>query len=199
LHDYFAGTLREFHVALDPVGGEFLQTVWRAVIGVPYGETRSYGEIARQVGYPDAARAVGRANAINPLAPIVPCHRIVGSDGRLTGYGPGLPMKERLLGMEDALPTDAAGYDSWIARVKARLDLAVDAPLYLGVRRTRTACRSDCVRARASAGLPPRFFTDPAQASSAGFAPCPLCQVAASAPSRVAQPRLAFAGFEGDE
>ncbi len=199
LHEYFAGALREFHVVLDPVGSEFLQDVWRAVAGVPYGETRSYGEIARQVGLPDAARAVGRANAINPLAPIVPCHRIVGSDGRLTGYGPGLPMKERLLRMEDALPGDAADYDAWIARVKARLGLAAAAPLYLGIRRTRAACHAGCERSRASADLPPRFFTDLVEASSAGFAPCPLCQAAASVSSQVAQPRLTFEGFAGDE
>ncbi|HEX6817250.1 MAG TPA: methylated-DNA--[protein]-cysteine S-methyltransferase [Ktedonobacterales bacterium] len=188
LDEYFAGTRRQFAVALDPVGTDFLLQAWRAVADVPYGETRSYGEIAQIVGLPDAARAVGRANAINPLAPFVPCHRIVGSDGRLTGYGPGLPMKERLLRMEDALPDGSDDFDAWITRLRARAGLAAEASLYLGVRRMRTYCLAGCERSRAAADLPARFFTSLESASEAGFAPCPRCQAPAS--RRVSQPAL---------
>lgn len=185
LQEYFAGRRRAFAVALDPDGTPFLRQVWRAVAAVPFGQTRSYGEIARLVGVPDAARAVGRANAINPVAPFVACHRIVGSDGSLTGYGPGLPLKWRLLRLEDALPADDADYDAWIARVRARMGTptreaaAGDATvcgLYLGVRRTRTYCRAGCERSRAHATLPARLFATPEEAAAAGFAPCSRCQ-----------------------
>ena len=173
LADYFVGTRREFTVALDPVGAEFYQRVWTEVARVPYGETRSYGEIAAIVGAPQASRAVGTANATNPLAPFIPCHRIVGSDGRLTGYGPGLPLKFRLLRMEGALPDDPDDYDVWVERVAAR---APDEPVYLGVRRAKVYCLPSCERARASSDLPGRFFTSSLEAEQAGFAPCPRCQ-----------------------
>jgi O-6-methylguanine DNA methyltransferase len=173
LADYFVGARREFTVALDPVGAEFYQRVWVEVARVPYGETRSYGEIAALVGAPQASRAVGTANATNPLAPFIPCHRIVGSDGRLTGYGPGLPLKFRLLRTEGALPDGPDDYDAWVERVAAR---APDAPLYLGVRRAKVYCLPSCERARAASDLPGRFFTSPLEAEQAGFAPCPRCE-----------------------
>lgn len=172
LDEYFAGTRQTFSVALDPVGTPFLRRVWDEVARVPYGQTRSYGEIAEMLGLPAAARAVGRANAINPLAPFVPCHRIVGSDGSLTGYGPGLPMKARLLRMEDALPADDADYDAWIGRLTTR---SPSRTIYLGIRRTRTYCQPGCARSRASAALPARIFSSPAEASAAGYRPCPRC------------------------
>jgi methylated-DNA-[protein]-cysteine S-methyltransferase len=100
LRDYLAGRLIAFDLPLAPEGTEFQQRVWRAVAAIPYGETRSYGEIARQIGRADAVRAVGAANGQNPLPLIVPCHRVIGSDGRLTGYGGGLPLKQRLLALE---------------------------------------------------------------------------------------------------
>ena len=81
-------------------GAPFDRAVWERLVGIPYGETRSYGQIARDIGRPDRARAVGGANARNPLPIIVPCHRVVGSDGSLTGYGGGLPMKRALLALE---------------------------------------------------------------------------------------------------
>jgi O-6-methylguanine DNA methyltransferase len=173
LADYFVGARRKFTVALDPVGAEFYQRVWTEVARVPYGETRSYGEIAAIVGAPQASRAVGTANAINPLAPFIPCHRIVGSDGRLTGYGPGLPLKFRLLRMEGALPNGPDDYNAWVERVAAR---APNAPLYLGVRRAKVYCLPSCERAHAASDLPGRFFTSPLEAEQAGFAPCPRCQ-----------------------
>jgi O-6-methylguanine DNA methyltransferase len=175
LAEYFAGERRDFTVTLDPVGAEFYQRVWVEVARVPYGETRSYGEIAAIVGAPQASRAVGTANATNPLAPFIPCHRIVGSDGRLTGYGPGLPLKFRLLRMEGALPDGPDDYDAWVDRVAAR---APGEPLYLGVRRAKVYCLPSCERARAASDLPGRFFTSPLEAELAGFAPCPRCQPA---------------------
>jgi O-6-methylguanine DNA methyltransferase len=100
LSAYFAGARRCFDLPLDPRGTPFQRLVWEAVAAVPYGETRSYGEIARMIGRPAAARAVGAANGANPLPPIIPCHRLVGTDGSLTGYGGGLETKRWLLDFE---------------------------------------------------------------------------------------------------
>ncbi|BBX95690.1 methylated-DNA--[protein]-cysteine S-methyltransferase [Mycobacterium lacus] len=100
LSAYFAGELTEFDVELDLRGTEFQQRVWEALQTIPYGETRSYGEIAEQIGAPGAARAVGLANGHNPVAIIVPCHRVIGSSGSLVGYGGGLDRKQALLELE---------------------------------------------------------------------------------------------------
>lgn len=100
LREYFAGTRREFTVPLAPVGTPFQQQVWAALREIPYGETRTYGQIAARIGRPRACRAVGMANNRNPIAIMVPCHRVVGSTGALTGYAAGLPIKERLLELE---------------------------------------------------------------------------------------------------
>jgi O-6-methylguanine DNA methyltransferase len=97
---FLAGELREWDLPLDMRGTPFQIAVWQAVYEVPYGETASYGEIARRIGNPAAVRAVGAANGANPLPPVVPCHRIIGSNGKLTGYGGGLPLKKRLLELE---------------------------------------------------------------------------------------------------
>ncbi|GEM46238.1 bifunctional transcriptional activator/DNA repair enzyme AdaA [Deinococcus cellulosilyticus] len=100
LQAYFAGQLLRFTVPLHMPGTDFQQKVWRALLDVPHGETRTYGELARQMGQPLASRAVGRANGQNRLAIVVPCHRIVGAGGDLTGYGGGIPRKEHLLKLE---------------------------------------------------------------------------------------------------
>jgi methylated-DNA-[protein]-cysteine S-methyltransferase len=100
LDQYFAGERVEFDLALDMRGTEFQRDVWDALRTIPYGETRSYGQIAAQIGRPDRARAVGSANGSNPVSIIVPCHRVIGSDGSLTGYGGGLPRKRWLLDHE---------------------------------------------------------------------------------------------------
>ncbi|SCK21500.1 methylated-DNA--[protein]-cysteine S-methyltransferase [Vogesella sp. LIG4] len=100
LQEYQAGTRREFTLALAPDGSTFQHQVWAELCRIPYGSTISYGELARRVGDPGAARAVGRANATNPIALIVPCHRVIGSDGKLTGYAGGLPLKAALLQFE---------------------------------------------------------------------------------------------------
>jgi methylated-DNA-[protein]-cysteine S-methyltransferase len=100
LEAYFAGALRQFDLPLAPEGTPFQLRVWRALRDIPYGETTSYGEVARRIGKPAAVRAVGAANGRNPLAIVIPCHRVIGSNGRLVGYGGGLPMKAALLELE---------------------------------------------------------------------------------------------------
>jgi methylated-DNA-[protein]-cysteine S-methyltransferase len=101
LGEYFAGRRREFSVALDMRGTRFQRDVWEALLAIPFGETRSYGQLARQLGNPRATRAVGAANGRNPVSIIVPCHRVIGSSGKLTGFAGGLDVKARLLNLED--------------------------------------------------------------------------------------------------
>jgi methylated-DNA-[protein]-cysteine S-methyltransferase len=100
LDAYFAGELLEFDLDLDLVGTDFQRRVWAALLTIPYGETRSYGQIAQQIGAPGAFRAVGLANGHNPIGIIVPCHRVIGANGSLTGYGGGLDRKKSLLELE---------------------------------------------------------------------------------------------------
>tara|TARA_B100000676_G_scaffold309729_1_gene374139 strand:+ start:2010 stop:2531 length:522 start_codon:yes stop_codon:yes gene_type:complete len=102
ISDYFAGHLREFKLSLAPVGNTFQQQVWQLLQQIPYGETRSYGELARQLDMTHGARAVGRANGLNPIAVVIPCHRVIGADGKLTGYAGGLHRKAALLELEAA-------------------------------------------------------------------------------------------------
>jgi len=103
LDEYFAGKRREFSFPLDLRGTEFQVACWRALLAIPFGETRSYADIARAVGKPNAFRAVGMANNRNPVAIVVPCHRVIASDGTLCGYGGGLELKRKLLELEGAL------------------------------------------------------------------------------------------------
>lgn len=100
LAEYFAGGRRAFDLPLAPRGTEFQRCVWRALAEIPYGGTLSYGELARRIGKPGASRAVGLANGANPLPIVVPCHRVIGADGSLTGFGGGLPIKRTLLALE---------------------------------------------------------------------------------------------------
>jgi methylated-DNA-[protein]-cysteine S-methyltransferase len=100
LQEYFAGKRREFDLPLNPQGTEFQQRVWRELTKIPFGETRSYGQLAKRIGNPNGSRAVGLANGRNPIAIIVPCHRVIGADGSLTGFGGGIERKEWLLSHE---------------------------------------------------------------------------------------------------
>jgi methylated-DNA-[protein]-cysteine S-methyltransferase len=102
LGEYFAGTRRSFRLRLAPVGTAFQLAVWAALRDIPYGETVAYGDLARRLGHVHGARAVGLANGANPLPLIVPCHRVIGADGSLTGFGGGLYIKRALLGLEGA-------------------------------------------------------------------------------------------------
>lgn len=103
LTEYFAGRRQDFAVPLAPRGTPFQRSVWKALARIPYGELRSYRDIARAIGNPAAVRAVGAANGRNPLPIVVPCHRVIGSDGSLTGFAGGLPAKTFLLQLEGAL------------------------------------------------------------------------------------------------
>ncbi|OCB15579.1 cysteine methyltransferase [Mycolicibacterium porcinum] len=107
LSAYFAGERTEFDLELDMVGTQFQRRVWDALRTIPYGETCTYGEIARQIGSPSASRAVGLANGHNPIGIIVPCHRVIGANGSLTGYGGGLDRKRALLELEKSRSTPA--------------------------------------------------------------------------------------------
>lgn len=104
LAEYFAGTRRTFDLPLAPHGTAFQRAVWTMLARIPYGETWSYGEVARSIEKPEAVRAVGAANGRNPIPIVLPCHRVIGADGSLTGFGGGLPTKQFLLELEGALP-----------------------------------------------------------------------------------------------
>jgi methylated-DNA-[protein]-cysteine S-methyltransferase len=111
LLEYFAGTRRDFDLPLAPQGTAFQMQVWRMLATIPFGETWSYRDLAHAIGKPDAMRAVGAANGRNPLPIVLPCHRVIGADGNLTGFGGGLPIKEALLRLEGALPAQRSGGD----------------------------------------------------------------------------------------
>jgi methylated-DNA-[protein]-cysteine S-methyltransferase len=100
LQAYFKGQLRQFELPLDLAGTDFQRRVWSELTRIPYGETRSYRDLARAIGAPKAVRAVGAANGANPIAIVVPCHRVIGAGGKLVGYGGGLALKRRLLSLE---------------------------------------------------------------------------------------------------
>ncbi len=107
LDAYFAGELTRFDLPLAPRGSDFQQRVWAALQEIPYGQTESYGELAARIGSPGGARAVGLANGRNPIGIVIPCHRVVGADGSLTGYGGGVDRKKRLLDLELAVSGSA--------------------------------------------------------------------------------------------
>lgn len=100
LRAYFSGQLEDFELPLAPQGTPFQLKVWQRLCEIKYGQTISYGELARRIGNPNASRAVGLANGSNPIPIVIPCHRVIGSNGKLTGYGGGLPIKEKLLALE---------------------------------------------------------------------------------------------------
>ena len=117
LLEYFSGARRRFELPLAPAGTPFQLRVWRALCTIPYGETLSYGELARRLGLVGGARAVGLANGANPLPIVVPCHRVIGADGALTGFGGGLHIKRSLLALEGA----ACAVDLFAAEERAAL------------------------------------------------------------------------------
>ena len=107
LREYFTGRRTAFDLPLDPAGTAFQRQVWFALADIPYGQTVSYGQVAEAVGHPTGFRAVGAANGRNPIAIVLPCHRVIGADGSLTGYGGGLPLKRALLALERAQVQDS--------------------------------------------------------------------------------------------
>lgn len=121
LREYLDGRRRDFELTLRPLGTEFQQRAWRALVQIPYGQVRSYGQQAAQLGQPTASRAVGHANGQNPISIVVPCHRVLGADGRLTGFGGGLEVKRWLLELERRGVTP-----SWSPRPGSRRPAAND-------------------------------------------------------------------------
>ena len=121
LGEYFAGARQHFDVPLDFAGTPFQQEVWQALLTIPFGQTRSYGEIARQIGRPAAVRAVGAANGRNPVSIIAPCHRVIGANGALTGFAGGLKAKQTLLALEGiTLSSERDAAKTGLARRRAR-------------------------------------------------------------------------------
>ncbi len=117
LDEFFAGERQDFDLPLAPRGTDFQLAAWRQLRRIPYGETRSYGEMAAEMGRPKASRAVGRANATNPIPVIVPCHRVIGADGSLTGFGGGLDAKVALLELEARHSSRPTGSAPWQRRL----------------------------------------------------------------------------------
>ncbi len=115
LDGYFDGRRKAFDLPLAPRGTGFQQAVWHALASIPYGQTRSYAQLAAHIGHPTATRAVGAANGRNPLPIVLPCHRVIGADGALTGFGGGLPTKRFLLELEGALPASSTPGDLFAA------------------------------------------------------------------------------------
>ena len=113
LDAYFAGTLQHFELTVQPRGTAFQRRVWQALQTIPYGTTVSYRHIAEQLGQPTATRAVGAANGANPIPIVIPCHRVIGTDGSLTGFGGGLDAKRWLLQHEHALPQSERQFELW--------------------------------------------------------------------------------------
>jgi methylated-DNA-[protein]-cysteine S-methyltransferase len=172
LNEYFAGRRRTFDLVLDPLGTEFQRAVWRNVAAVPYGQTTTYGELARSLGVPNAPRAVGAANGDNPLPIVVPCHRVVGSTGHLTGYAGTTPMKAWLLALEGVLPRDGEDPMAWAERRSAE-----QPELLIGPRSTHVFCRPTCRYSRRLRHVP-MLFRSPAEAIAQGYRACRVCQPA---------------------
>ncbi len=150
LDAYLAGERADFELPLAPEGTPFEQQVWRALAEIPYGDTWSYQRLAEHLDRPGAARAVGRANGRNPLWVVVPCHRVIGTDGTLTGYAGGLDVKRRLLDIESEA--------------------------VVGVRTTKIYCRPSCTPPRAPLPHNTRRYANPAAARAAGLRACKLCK-----------------------
>jgi methylated-DNA-[protein]-cysteine S-methyltransferase len=174
LRTYFAGELREFDLPLAPHGTPFQREVWSALREIPYGRTISYAELARMVGRPGSARAVGAANGRNPIAVVIPCHRVIGASGALTGYGGGLGRKRLLLDLE-------AGQRTWTLIGADGKPYESPTPGTLGGhRRSKGYGRLDC---RAALGWIAKghyvkqrvFFADEETAVAAGYRPCAVC------------------------
>jgi methylated-DNA-[protein]-cysteine S-methyltransferase len=179
LDEYFEGTRTSFDLPLEPEGTPFQRRVWRALLEIPYGETISYGALARRIGRPESARAVGAANGRNPISLIVPCHRVLGGDGGLTGYGGGIERKRFLLDLEA---------DHRASLPKTYTLIGADGRPYQSVvpgtlgghRRSRGYGRLDCPSAlrwiaKGHYTAHRVFFADEETAIAAGYRPCAVC------------------------
>ena len=129
LDEYFRGERKSFSLSLDMRGTPFQKDVWEVLLGIPFGETRSYGQLAKQLGNPKATRAVGAANGRNPISIIVPCHRVIGSSGKLTGFAGGLDRKELLLDLEGNVRS-APGIEAKRSLSESHVDRTVQSTLF---------------------------------------------------------------------
>jgi methylated-DNA-[protein]-cysteine S-methyltransferase len=174
LRAYFGGELRDFYLALAPGGTDFQQRVWSALREIPYGRTITYSELAAAVGRPRAVRAAGAANGRNPIAVVIPCHRVIGAGGALTGYGGGLGRKRLLLDLE-------AGSRTWTLIGADGRPYESPTPGTLGGhRRSKGYGRLDCPAAlrwieKGHYVSHRVFFADEATAVAAGYRPCAVC------------------------
>jgi methylated-DNA-[protein]-cysteine S-methyltransferase len=177
LAEYFAGARRRFELGLEPAGTAFQRRVWRALAEVPYGRTLTYGELAARLGRPAAARAVGAANALNPISIVVPCHRLVGADGALTGYGGGVERKRMLIELEAG--TDREAPYTLVGGDGRPYPSATPGTLG-GHRRSMVYGRLDCAGAlrwiaKGHYVAHRVFFADEETALAAGYRPCARC------------------------
>jgi methylated-DNA-[protein]-cysteine S-methyltransferase len=188
LRAYFAGELRDFDLPLAPRGTDFQQRVWSALREIPYGRTITYAELAAAVGRPSAVRASGAANGRNPIAVVIPCHRVIGAGGALTGYGGGLARKRLLLDLE-------AGSRTWTLIGADGRPYESPTPGTLGGhRRSKGYGRLDCPAALRwiAKGHYVRhrvFFADEATAVAAGYRPCAVCMPDRYAEWKAGRPR----------
>ncbi len=179
LDEYFAGTRTSFELPLELEGTSFQRLVWRALQEIPYGETTSYGELARRIGRPSASRAVGAANGSNPISVVVPCHRVIGSDGTLTGYGGGIERKRYLLELEARRTTPVLKTYTLIGADGQPYESTTPGTLG-GHRRSKGYGRLDCPSAlrwiaKGHYTAHRVFFADEATAIAAGYRPCAVC------------------------
>ena len=167
LEAYFAGELRDFELALDPSGTDFQRRVWSELRRIPWGETISYGELARRVGRPSASRAVGAANGQNPLPIVIPCHRVIGNDGDLTGYaGKRVELKQRLLAVEGIQAQPAGRHDFKVHRES----------MYTLMNGEVEYCLPTCGSLAERPISELTLFGTRERAEAAGFAPCSSCR-----------------------
>lgn len=179
LDEYFSGTRTQVQVPLDPIGSDFQMQVWRALLDIPFGKTRNYGEVAKAIGQPNAARAVGLANNQNPLAIVVPCHRVIGADGKLVGYSGGVTRKKYLLTLESHFGSlDPVDLNRVIASARVQVErepesVRVAKKPARGVTKSaprttsRVAVRKSTPTSKAKRGAPTASTRRPAAAASA--------------------------------
>ncbi|TAK21378.1 MAG: methylated-DNA--[protein]-cysteine S-methyltransferase [Chloroflexota bacterium] len=169
LVEYFAGNRTTFDLPIVPEGTPFDRSVWQRVSRIPFGQTRTYLDVARDIDRPASSRAVGQANGRNPLPIVIPCHRVVGSSGDDRGYAGGVATKRYLLAHEGAIPPAGGSWLDWGARLAAR-----DAATRIGPRGTHIYCRPTC-RYTSRIRRVPALFENAAAARLAGFRACRVC------------------------
>ncbi|MHB1420642.1 MAG: methylated-DNA--[protein]-cysteine S-methyltransferase [Bacillota bacterium] len=170
---YLEGNLKDFQLELDLRGTPFQIRIWKQLLDIPYGNTVTYASVAREVGNASGVRATGGAIGANPVALVVPCHRVIGSNGTLTGFGGGLPLKRHLLELEGILPRLGEGIEQWLVRRSLSPEKVV-----LGNPGTGIYCAPHCYHVvnMFKGNKIPRVFPGDVPALQAGFVPCKICK-----------------------